>query len=298
MKKNVKIERRSSEQGSLRMKNMKFTKMHGAGNDFVMVNGFKEHPKDLNGLALKLCHRNFAVGADGLIILLPHDDGDFEMQIYNSDGTEAEMCGNGIRCAAIFAQNEGITDKDEMQVITKAGIIRPKVIKNTAEEMLVKVDMGMPRLSGEEIPCVIKGERVLEQPIEVKEKDYMFSAVSMGNPHCVVFIDEPVADFPVNTIGPDFEKHEYFPAKTNTEFVEVIDEHHVNMRVYERGCGETMACGTGSCATAVAAILTGRCRDWVDVKLLGGTLRIEYAEGGHVFMTGPVAVAFYGEAAE
>lgn len=277
------------------MIDMKFTKMHGAGNDFVMVNGFKEQIADLNGAALKLCHRNFAVGADGLIILLPSDCGDFEMQIYNSDGTEAEMCGNGIRCAAIFAQNEGITDKDDMAVITKAGVIRPRVIKNTAAEMLVKVDMGQPHLCGEEIPCVIKGDRVLEQPIEVDEKDYMFSAVSMGNPHCVVFIDEAVADYPVNEVGPGFESHSYFPAKTNTEFVEVVDEHHVNMRVYERGCGETMACGTGSCATAVAAILTERCRDWVDVRLLGGTLRIEYAEGGNVFMTGPVAVAYTGE---
>ncbi|MGI5824714.1 MAG: diaminopimelate epimerase [Bacillota bacterium] len=277
---------------------MKFTKMHGAGNDFIMVNGFRYVPEDLNGLALKLCHRNFAVGADGLIILLPADEGDFEMQIYNSDGTEAEMCGNGIRCAAIFAQDEGVVKKNEMTVITKAGIIRPTVIKNTAEEKSVKVDMGIPRLRGEEIPCVIKGELVLEQPIEVREKDYLFSAISMGNPHCVVFIDSPVEDFPVNEIGSDFEKHSYFPAKTNTEFVEVIDEHHVNMRVYERGCGETMACGTGACATAVASVLTGRCRGWVDVKLLGGTLHIEYSEGGHVFMTGPVAVAFTGEAAE
>lgn len=274
---------------------MKFTKMHGAGNDFIMVNGFKEVPADLNGLALRLCHRHFAIGADGLIILLPAEDGDFEMQIYNSDGSEAEMCGNGIRCAAIFAQNEGITDKNEMKVITKAGIIRPVVVKNTAEEMLVRVDMGMPRLQGAEIPCVINEERVLEQPIEVLEKDYMFSAVSMGNPHCVVFIDTPTADFPVNEIGCHFEKHSYFPAKTNTEFVQVIDEHHVNMRVFERGCGETMACGTGACATAVASVLTGRCRDWVDVKLLGGTLHIEYKEGEHVFMTGPVAVAFEGE---
>ena len=279
---------------SIATDDMKFTKMHGAGNDFVMVNGFKEVPADLNGLALKLCHRNFAIGADGLIILLPNFEGDFEMQIYNSDGSEAEMCGNGIRCAAIFAQNEGITDKAEMKVITKAGIIRPKVMKNTPEEMLVKVDMGMPVLNGADIPCTIEGERVLEADIKVLDKEYKFSAVSMGNPHCVVFIDEPVADFPLDEIGPHFEKHEYFPAKTNTEFVEVIDEHHVNMRVYERGCGETMACGTGSCATAVAAILTGRCKDWVDVKLLGGTLRIEYTEGGHVFMTGPVAVAFEG----
>lgn len=268
--------------------------MHGAGNDFIMVNGFKEVPANLNGLALKLCHRNFGIGADGLIILLPTDKGDFEMQIYNSDGSEAEMCGNGIRCAAVFAHNEGITAKREMTVITKAGIIRPQIIKNTSEEALVKVNMGLPVFNGSEIPCTVSAEKVLEEDIEVLGKKYRFSAVSMGNPHCVVFINEPVADFPVNQIGPHFENHEYFPAKTNTEFAEVTDEHHINMRVYERGCGETMACGTGSCATAIAAVLTGRCKDWADIRLLGGTLRIEYTEGGNVYMTGPVAVVFKG----
>lgn len=274
---------------------MKFTKMHGAGNDFIMINGFQDVPQDLNGLAAKLCHRNFSIGADGLIILLPSDEGDFEMQIYNSDGSEAEMCGNGIRCAAIFAQDMGIVEKNKMEVVTKAGIIRPEVIENSENRKQVLVDMGAPVLKGEDIPCVIKDEPVLEQPIEVAEKDFLFSAVSMGNPHCVVFIDKPVADFPVNQLGPYFEKHSYFPAKTNTEFVEVIDEHHVNMRVFERGCGETMACGTGACATAVAAVLTGRCKDWLDVSLLGGTLRIQYVEGGHVFMAGPVEIAFKGE---
>ncbi len=274
---------------------MKFTKMHGAGNDFIMVNGFEQAPADWNQLAARLCDRRFAVGADGLILLLPSETADFEMRIFNSDGSEAEMCGNGIRCAAIFAQRRGITDHNSMTVQTKAGLIRPEVLPDTADTAQVRVNMGKPRLAGAEIPCTLKGERILEQPIIVDGKEYHFSAVSMGNPHCVVFLDSPAAKFPVREVGPSFESHPYFPAKTNTEFAEVLDEHQINMRVFERGCGETLACGTGACATAVAAILTGRCRDWLDIHLLGGTLRIEYQEGGSVFMTGPVAVAYEGE---
>lgn len=273
---------------------MKFTKMHGAGNDFIMVNGFEQVPADLNQLAERLCDRRFAVGADGLIILLPSETADFEMRIFNSDGSEAEMCGNGIRCAAIFAQRCGITDRNPMTVQTKAGLIRPEVLSNTAD-MRVRVNMGKPRLTGSEIPCTIAGERILEEPITVNGREYRFSAVSMGNPHCVVFLNSPAAEFPVREIGASFETHPYFPAKTNTEFAEVLDVHQINMRVFERGCGETLACGTGACATAVAAILTGRCQDWLDIHLLGGTLRIEYQEGGPVFMTGPVAIAYEGE---
>jgi len=274
---------------------MRFTKMQGAGNDFIMVNAFNGYPENIHELAQKFCRHRFSVGADGIILLLPSDVADFEMRIINSDGSEAEMCGNAMRCAAIFAREEGIIDKDECSVITGAGIIKPEIIKNTKEEKLVRVNMGAPRLKGADIPCTIDAEPILEADITVQGKDYKFSAVSMGNPHCVVFIEGKVADFPVSEIGQHFEVHPFFPAKTNTEFVEFIDEHHVNMRVFERGCGETLACGTGSCATAVAAILTGRCKDWVDVKLLGGTLKIEYTPGGDVFMTGPAEVVYKAE---
>ncbi len=275
---------------------MRFVKMHGCGNDFVMFNGFQEAPIEKPGvLAAAVCRRGFGIGADGLILCLPAKNGDFEMRIFNVDGSEAEMCGNGIRCAAIFAQQQGITDKNELEVVTKAGIIRPKIIKNTPKEKLVRVDMGKPHLKGVEIPCTLKGDRLLEQPIEVGEEDYLFSAVSMGNPHCVIFIDGKVAKFPVTTVGPKIEAHPYFPAKTNVEFVEVMDDHNVKMRVWERGCGETLACGTGACATAVAAILSGRCQDYVYVELNGGTLEIEYQEGGRVYMTGPVEKVFSGE---
>lgn len=276
---------------------MKFTKMQGIGNDFIMVNAAQEEKNlhHLPELAKAVCDRHFGIGGDGLILCIPHPEADFEMRIFNSDGSEAEMCGNGIRCAALFAKAQGLVQTNHCTVHTKAGLMKPEIISDAVGKQLVKVDMGMPHLAGPEIPCVLKGDTILEQPIEIQEKDYLFSAVSMGNPHCVVFLTQPVKDFPVQEIGPHFEHHPYFPAKTNVEFVEVLDEHQVNMRVWERGCGETLACGTGACATAVASILTKRCQDQVQVHLLGGTLSISYQPGGHVWMEGPAQTVFTGE---
>ncbi len=272
---------------------MKFTKMHGCGNDFVMMNGFvNQMPADMGAVAEKLCDRNFGIGADGVIVLYPAEGYDFEMRLFQPDGSEAEMCGNGIRCAAVFANMEGISDKKDLRVITKAGLILPTVSDDMAE---VRVDMGAPRLKGSEVPCMIAAERVLEQPLEICGKEFLFSGVSMGNPHAVIFIDVPVADYPVGKYGSNIEVCGMFPAKTNVEFVEVVDEHTVNMRVWERGSGETLACGTGACATSVAAILTGRCKDFVTVKLLGGDLKIEYVEGENVYMTGAAEVSFTGD---
>lgn len=281
---------------------MKFTKMQGAGNDFVMVNAFCEAlPQNLPALAQKVCHRNFGIGADGLILLMPaHESGvDYRMRIFNSDGSEAEMCGNGIRCATVFAKEQGICEKEQHQVLTKAGIIIPAITaapnaQAAKEGTWVRVDMGYPVLSGKHIPTTVDKDMVLEEPVSVLGQQFHFNAVSMGNPHAVIFVDA-LNDYLVHTIGAALEKHELFPAKTNVEFVKVLDEHQVEMRVWERGCGETLACGTGSCATVVASVLTGRTAPKTEVKLLGGTLFIEYEKGQKVFMTGPAATVFYGE---
>jgi diaminopimelate epimerase len=281
---------------------MKFTKMHGAGNDFIMVNGFCEKlPANLPALSVKVCNRNFGIGGDGLIILMPAEntEADYRMHIFNSDGSEAEMCGNGIRCAAVFAQEQRICQKLVHKVLTGAGIIIPAITEapnaeTALEGTWVRVDMGYPVLRGSEIPTAINKEVVLEEPVQVLGKSLKFSAVSMGNPHAVIFVDE-LNDYLVHTVGAVLEKHELFPAKTNVEFVRVIDENHVEMRVWERGCGETLACGTGSCSTVVAAVLTGRTAAKVAVKLLGGTLFIEYKKGDKVYMTGPATTVFYGE---
>ena len=281
---------------------MKFTKMQGAGNDFIMVNGFVEAlPQNLAALACSVCHRNFGVGGDGLIILMPaeNDEADYRMRIFNSDGSEAEMCGNGIRCAAIFARENNICRKQEQRVITGAGIIVPAICeapdKERAQEgSWVRVDMGYPRLKGSEVPVKVDADMVLEHPIEVLGKRLKFNAVSMGNPHAVIFVDE-LSDDLVHTIGAIIEKDSLFPAKTNVEFVQVIDKEHLKMRVWERGCGETLACGTGSCATGVAGVLTGRTANKVAIELLGGTLFIEYEKGGKVYMTGPAKVVFNGD---
>ncbi len=278
--------------------NLKFCKMHGCGNDFIMVNGFTEQlPADRGSLAEKLCDRHFGIGADGLITLEPEAGYDFRMHIYQPDGSEAEMCGNGSRCAALFARQQGICKADELKIATLAGLIRPTILEADAARGLVRVDMGAPRLAARTIPCTIPGDTVLEQPVEVSGREFSFSAVSMGNPHAVIFLNVPPQQFAVTTYGPLLERHEIFPAKANVEFAQVLDRHTINMRVWERGVGETLACGTGACACAVAAILTGRAEAPVTVKLAGGELQIAWEQGGSVFMTGPAEVSFSGEAA-
>lgn len=279
-------------------KTLKFAKMNGCGNDFIMLNGFtQELPADMGALAERLCSRNFAVGADGVITLTPANGYDFQMHLYQPDGSEAEMCGNGARCAALFARREGISANDELQMLTLAGLIRPAILQAEDAHGLVRVDMGAPRLNAAAIPCKLGGDTVLEQPVEVSGRDFQFSAVSMGNPHAVIFLEVDPAGFPLTTYGPLLEKHEIFPAKANIEFAQIIDRHTIKMRVWERGVGETLACGTGACATAVAAILTGRAEAPVTIRLKGGDLIIDWQQGGSVFMTGPAELSFSGEVA-
>lgn len=277
---------------------MKFTKMHGLGNDFILVNCFTQTPpKDLQKASASWCRSHFSVGADGLILLYPpQGEEDFIMRIFNNDGSEAEMCGNGIRCAALFAWEQGFCRKKKMTVRTGAGFIKPELIfDETANPIKVKVDMGLPRLSPAEIPVNLPGEQIIKAPLSLDAVgDFEITCISMGNPHCVVFVPE-VESFPVETVGPLLETHPLFPAKTNAEFAQVLSPKELKMRVWERGCGITLACGTGACATGVAAVLCGLVEEDVTVLLPGGALEISYRLGEHVFMTGPAEVAFTGE---
>lgn len=265
---------------------MRFVKMHGLGNDFIMVNGFTETlPEDLGALAKKICHRQLGIGADGLIVLSPTESTSIaRFSIFNYDGSQAEMCGNGMRCAALFIKKEGITNDSEFSFDTLAGIVKPKIIDE--KNGIVEVDMGEPRLKPSEIPAKFSGHRVVAAPMLVHARMFYVTLVSMGNPHCVVFMDD-IIDIPVEKIGPQIETNDHFPAKTNVEFVQLISDDRIMMRVWERGCGETLACGTGACAATVAAILNGYTKNKVEVVLRHGSLNIEWAENGHVYMTGP-----------
>ena len=277
-----------------------FSKMHGCGNDFIMLDGINHQlPANLGELAIRLCNRHFGIGADGIITLTPAEGYDFRMTLYQSDGSQAEMCGNGARCAALFAARLNIAQAGELKMLTPAGLICPTLLSADDEKTTgtVRVDMGLPHLTPEEIPCTLPGDQILDCPVEVLDRQFKFSAVSMGNPHAIIFLDTNPEDFPVTTYGPLLEKHPIFPAKTNVEFVQVQDEHNIRMRVWERGAGETLACGTGACATAVAAILTGRAQSPVNIHLDGGTLQITWQPGESVFMTGPATLSFDGEVA-
>ena len=275
---------------------MKFTKMQGIGNDYVYVNCLQETIENPSELAKKISDRHYGVGSDGLIMINPSDKADFEMEMYNADGSRGEMCGNGIRCVAKYVYDYGLTDKTSISVETLAGI---KYLDLTVEDgtvVLVKVDMGKPMLRPEEVPVVSEKEEVIDEPITVDGQEYRMTCVSMGNPHAVVFIDQDVKEFPLETVGVKFENHERFPKRVNTEFVNVLDRHTAQMRVWERGSGETLACGTGACAVAVACALNGLTEDEVTVKLLGGDLQIKWdREKNTVYMTGPAEVVFDGE---
>ena len=275
---------------------MKFTKMHGIGNDYVYVNCFKETVDNPAEVSIKVSDRHFGIGSDGLILIKPSDVADFRMDMYNADGSQAEMCGNGIRCVGKYVYDYGLTDKTSVSVETLAGIKYLDFIIEDGKVALVTVDMGAPELIAKNVPVISENEQVIEEKITVCDKEWEMTCVSMGNPHCVVFIDEPVKDFPLEQIGPHFESHERFPKRVNTEFIEVLDRKTVNMRVWERGSGETMACGTGACASAVAAALCGHTEDEITLHLLGGDLRVRWdRENNKVFMTGPAAVVFDGE---
>ena len=275
---------------------MKFTKMQGIGNDYVYVNCLQETIENPSELAKKISERHYGVGSDGLIMINPSDKADFEMEMYNADGSRGEMCGNGIRCVAKYVYDYGLTDKTSISVETLAGIKYLDLTVEDGKVVLVKVDMGKPMLRPEEVPVVSEKEEVIDEPITVDGQEYRMTCVSMGNPHAVVFIDQDVKEFPLETVGVKFENHERFPKRVNTEFVNVLDRHTAQMRVWERGSGETLACGTGACAVAVACALNGLTEDEVTVKLLGGDLQIKWdREKNTVYMTGPAEVVFDGE---
>ena len=274
---------------------MKFTKMQGLGNDYIYVNCFKETIENPPEMAKKVSNRNFGIGSDGLIMINPSDVADFEMEMYNADGSRSEMCGNGIRCVGKYVYDYGLTEKEHISVETLAGIKYLDLTVEDGKVKLVKVDMGSPELVPENIPIVADGNRVIDEPINVNGTEYRMTGVSMGNPHAVVYVED-VKGLDIETIGPAFENHERFPNRVNTEFVKVLDRNTVEMRVWERGSGETMACGTGACAVAVACILNGFTEDKVTVKLLGGDLQIEWdKEADKIYMTGPAEVSFDGE---
>lgn len=276
---------------------MKFTKMHGIGNDYVYVNCFEETVKDPAAVSQFVSDRHFGIGADGLILIGPSCKADFRMNIYNADGSQAEMCGNGIRCVAKYVYDYGLTDKTKITVETLAGVKTLHLTVENGKVALVEVNMGAPILTPKQIPVNVDESPVVNVPIEVRGKDYHMTCVSMGNPHAVIFMDY-VKEMDIEAIGPFFENHPIFPKRTNTEFVEVLDRKNVNMRVWERGSGETLACGTGSCATAVACILNDKTDEEVTIHLLGGDLKIRWDRtNNEIFMTGPATVVFDGEIA-
>ncbi len=284
---------------------MKFTKMHGCGNDYIYVNGFTEMiPQDKKAeLVRKLSDRHFGIGGDGVIFINPSEEADFEMEMYNADGTRAQMCGNAIRCVAKFVYDKGMTDSEHITVVSWGSVKyldltierKTKLPEDRGEVKTVWVNMGAPILEPAKIPVAAEGDIVVDEPIYINQEEYRMSCVSMGNPHAVVFAKD-VAEMKLEQIGPLFENHVRFPERVNTEFVEVIDRNTVFMRVWERGTGETLACGTGCCATVVACVLNGLTEPKVTVKLLGGELLIEWdREKNLVYMTGPATTVFEGE---
>lgn len=277
---------------------MQFTKMHGCGNDYIYVNGFTEKVSQENKpeLVRKLSDRHFGIGGDGVIFINPSEEADFEMEMYNADGSRAEMCGNGIRCVAKYVYDKGLTDKTNISIISCGQIKYLELFLKDSQVDTVRVNMGAPELNADRIPVIVNGSKdtVVGESITVKGKEYKMTCVSMGNPHAVVFMDD-VENLEIEQIGPYFENHERFPKRTNTEFVKVLDRTHVQMRVWERGTGETLACGTGCCATVTACILNGLTDDTVTVKLLGGELEITWnREENLVYMTGPARTVFEG----
>ena len=275
---------------------MKFTKLHGCGNGYIYVNLFEEKLDNPAEMSIKVSDHHFGIGSDGLITIGPSNIADFAMRIYNADGSEAEMCGNGIRCVGKYVYDHRLTDKTEIAVESGAGIKYLTLNVENGKVATVCVDMGEPIFTPAEIPVVAEGDIMIDEPIQVGDKEWNMTCVSMGNPHAVVFIDSPVNEFELEKYGPLFENHERFPKRTNTEFVRVISRTEAEMRVWERGSAETWACGTGTCATVVACILKGLTDREVLVHLVGGDLVIRWdEETNHVFMTGPATEVFTGE---
>lgn len=274
---------------------MKFTKMQGCGNDYVYINCFEEKVEDAPALARKVSDRHFGIGADGLVLIKPSSRDDFTMEMYNADGSQGKMCGNAIRCVGKYVFDHKMTKKRELAVETLAGTKYLSLNVSGDKVSEVTVLMGVPVFEPEKIPVVAEGKSVVDMPVTVDGRKYRITAVSMGNPHAVIFVED-TKNFPIEKIGPLFERHEMFPERVNTEFVKVLDRENISMRVWERGSGETWACGTGACASAVASVINGYTDGKVTVHMLGGNLHIRYdGEGGQVYMTGPAVEVFRGE---
>ena len=274
---------------------MKFTKMQGCGNDYVYMDCTKEQIENIPELARRISDRHFGVGSDGLILIRPSVNADFFMDMYNNDGSRSQMCGNGIRCVAKFVYDKGLTDKKQLLIETPGGIKKLDLTVENGEVTYVSVNMGSPILTPSLIPVVSEKDRVMNAPITVGGREYRMTCISMGNPHAVVYVSD-TRTVPIEEIGPMFEHHTLFPERVNTEFIHVVDRKRISMRVWERGSGETLACGTGACASVVACILNGYTDHEVTVSLLGGELKIRYDETDNtVYMTGPAVTVFEGD---
>ena len=275
---------------------LQFTKMHGLGNDYVYMDAINQKIENRSELAKFISDRHFGIGSDGLILICPSEKADFRMQMFNQDGSEAEMCGNGIRCVGKFVYDKGLTKKETITVETLAGIKTLVMTAKNGKIETARVDMGEPILEPEKIPVISNENPVKNLKLEVENKDFTFTCVSMGNPHAVTFIKEDVNKFDICKYGAKLEVNKAFPKKANIEFINVIDDKTLKMRVWERGAGETLACGTGACAVTVSAILNGYTKRAVTVHLLGGDLKIEWNKNdNHVYMTGPATTVFEGK---
>ena len=274
---------------------MHFTKMQGIGNDYVYVNCFEETVRDPEALAVRISRPHFGVGSDGLVLIEPSDVADFGMRIFNSDGSESEMCGNATRCIGKYVYERGLTDKTELTLMTRAGLKQLQLRARGGKVHSVRVDMGSPELDPRRVPVDLPGDIVLGHRLDVGGMMYAIHCVSMGNPHCVIFVRDP-DDVDLPMVGPLIENHRIFPNRTNVEFVTVRDRQHLRMRVWERGAGETLACGTGACAALVASVLTGKADREAEVRLNGGVLQIAWSpEDNHVYKEGPAEFVFDGE---
>jgi diaminopimelate epimerase len=269
--------------------------MHGIGNDYIYIDALESKFDTVSApsIARRLSDRHFGVGGDGLVVIAPAKDADAQMRIFNADGSEAQMCGNAIRCVAKYLRDHHLRSKTAMEIDTLSGKRRLRILKEEKDTTWVEVDMGVPILDSKMIPVVGDNRRVVDEPFYLEQDTLNITCVSMGNPHCIIFIDD-IAKAPVNTIGPLLESHPYFPQRINVEFVQIVDSQHIKMRVWERGSGETMACGTGASASVVASVLNKKCFSEVEVELIGGELDITWAKDDHVYMTGPAVEVFEG----
>ena len=277
------------------MNMIEFVKMHGLGNDYVYIDAINQNINNRSELAKKVSDRHFGIGSDGMILICKSDIADFRMQMFNSDGTEAEMCGNGIRCVGKFVYDNGYTNKENIEIETLAGVKKLKLFVQNGKVEKIKVDMGEPILEPNKIPVISSEEPVKDLNLNILDRNFKFTCVSMGNPHAITFINEDVNGFDIEKYGKLVEINAAFPQRTNVEFINIINKNTIKMRVWERGAGETLACGTGACASAVASFINRYTERKVTVELLGGNLEIEWnEEDNHIYMTGPATTVFKG----